>query len=122
MIQPNPFAVPRSLRSPSRPPPPAPPSQPVDLGPVVPVSALTSRGERFRCEPLRATMTARACLLKQSVARGEAVNGKAPIDRMDHHKRRLDNEYCGTCKLGERVAGGVRRGDVAAAVRRAEGR
>ena len=112
----SPFAVPRSLRSPSRPPPPAPPSQPVDLGPLVPVEALTERGQRFRCVPLRATMQAGACVDRQAVARGQDARGlrRAARGRVDDRGRACDAAVsCGSCKLGEQVA---------AAVRRAEGR
>ena len=105
----SPFAVPRSLRSTSRPPPPAPPSQPFDLGPVVPVSALTSRSERFRCEPLHATMAAGVCLDRQTIARGGAVRGKGGRDRMDDRGAALDRARCKSCPLGEQVAGKVGR-------------
>ena len=110
----SPFAVPRSLRSTSRPPPPAPPSQPFDLGPVVPVEDLTERGQRFRCEPLRAKMQAGTCLDRQAVARGQDARGlrRAARGRVDDRGRACDAAVsCGRCELGTQVAGALRRAE-----------
>lgn len=77
------------------PPAPPPPSPTFD---VVPVSALTDRGQRFRCTPYRAVIAAGTCADRQS----SRVNNHAPSK-----STRERYECCRGCALGAQVAAQV---------------
>ncbi len=65
----------------------------LDLAPV-PVSALTSRRDRFRCDPYRCVMPARDCLARQA---------KAKLPDLTHQQR-MEITRCVGCALGAEVA------------------
>lgn len=65
----------------------------MDLAPV-PVSALTSGRDRFRCEPYRCVMPARDCLARQA---------KAKLPDLTHQQR-MEITRCVNCALGAEVS------------------
>lgn len=66
------------------------------LPPVVPVERLTSRRDRFRCEPLRCDLRAETCLDRQD--RGRVKGRAAPAAQSELFA------MCVSCALGARVA------------------
>lgn len=81
------FRLVPALHSPA-PPPPAPTFD------VVPVAALTSRGQRFRCSPYHAVLSAGTCADRQ----GERATNRGT------RTTRAQYECCLGCALGAAVA------------------
>lgn len=86
---------------------------------LVPVEALTRMSDRFRCDPLRADMSARSCIARQANARDGAKFSPIPA-ALGFIALRLKPVACRDCAIGRDVAARVRSAAIARAATPAE--
>lgn len=75
---------------------------------VVPVDQVRTPLDRFRCSPLNATLTARSCIERQRVARGEQATSERTFSAGGGSSVRHGMYMCRECAVGRAVAKAVR--------------
>lgn len=98
-----PVRAPRSL--PVIPCDPTPPSG--IIAPPVQVAQLHTPLDRFRCAVLKATITARSCVDRQAVARGERDCGAMSFSAGGGARPNASFYMCRDCAIGAEVVGRI---------------
>lgn len=104
-----PAAVPLAPREPPREAPNPAAAQPVHLR-VLPVEDVRALEEHFRCEPYHATISARACVARQTGSQRSwnEVRAATGSRAIEHRGVGLHFTRCTRCPVGKRIADAVK--------------
>lgn len=75
---------------------------------ALPVDQVRAPLDRFRCGPLNATLTARSCVERQRVARGEQATSERSFSAGGGSSVRHGMYMCRDCEVGLAIAKAVR--------------